>query len=73
MLYTPCGIDTGNGFVWTGQMYAGKISAWNNAIFGYVGVGLPGSNLSAGTYTAGGSAGSAASVGVLTSHRDLVR
>lgn len=71
MLYTPCGIDTGNGFVWTGQMYAGKITSWNNAIFGYVGVGLPGTNLTTGTYTPGGSAGSAASVGVLTSHRDL--
>lgn len=71
MLYTPCGIDTGNGFVWTGQMYAGKITSWNNAIFGYVGVGLPGANLTAGTYTPGGSAGSAAVLGALTSHRDL--
>lgn len=71
MLYTPCGINTGNGFVWTGQMYAGKITSWNNAVFGYVGVGLPGTNLTTGTYTPGGSAGSAAVVGALTSHRDL--
>lgn len=71
MLYTPCGIDTGNGFVWTGQMYAGKITSWNNAIFGYVGVGMPGADLGAGTYTPGGSAGSPSKVGVLVSHRDL--
>ena len=72
MLYTPCAIDTGNGFTWRGQMYAGTISNWNNANFGYIGVGLPGANLSNGTYTPGGSSGSSAILGALVSSRDLV-
>ncbi|TFC91455.1 hypothetical protein [Cryobacterium sp. TMT4-31] len=72
MLYTPCSIRTGNGFTWRGQMYAGTISNWNNALFGYVGIGLPGANLSNGTYTPGGSAGSPAVLGALVSSRDRV-
>ena len=72
MLYTPCGIDTGNGFIWRGQMYAGTISNWNNANFGYVGVGLPSADLGTGTYTPGGSSGSPAAVGTVISTRDLV-
>ncbi|MDJ0325037.1 hypothetical protein QMG61_14825 [Cryobacterium sp. PH31-AA6] len=72
MLYTPCAISTGNGFTWRGQMYAGTISNWNNANFGYVGIGLPGANLAAGTYTPGGSSGSPSVLGALVSSRDLV-
>ncbi|TFC04616.1 hypothetical protein [Cryobacterium mannosilyticum] len=72
MLYTPCGISTGNGFTWRGQMYAGTISNWNNAVFGYIGVGLPGADLGAGTYTPGGSSGSPPVLGTLVSSRDLV-
>ena len=71
MLYTPCAISTGNGFVWRGQMYAGAINSWNNAIFGYVGVGLPGTNLTDGTYVPGGSAGSPAQLGALVSSRNI--
>ena len=73
MLYTPCAISTGNGFTWRGQMYAGTISNWNNANFGYIGVGLPGANLDAGTYASGGgSPGARTVLGALVSSRDLV-
>ena len=72
MLYTPCGIDAGNGFTWNGQIYAGKIDSWNNAVFNYVGVGLPGTNLTNGTYTPGGASGSPANLGDLLSSRDVV-
>jgi hypothetical protein len=71
MLYTPCAIHTGNGFTWRGQIYAGAISNWNNANFGYLGIGLPGANLDDGTYTPGGSSGSPTVLGALTSQRDL--
>jgi len=71
MLYTPCGIDAGNNLVWSGQMYAGKITSWNNTIFGYVGVGLPGVDMSTGTSTPGGATGTAAILGALLSQRDL--
>ena len=71
MLYTPCGIDSGNGFTWTGQMYAGTITSWNNAIFGYSGVGLPGADLGTSVITPGGSASTPAAVGTLISRRDV--
>ena len=72
MLYTPCRLEAMNSFEWRGQLYANGANDFkNNTGFESVALGLPGINLDTGTAT-GGSAGSAARLGALTSLRDLV-
>ncbi|TFD52048.1 hypothetical protein E3T55_07105 [Cryobacterium frigoriphilum] len=72
MLYTPCRLEAMNTFEWRGQLYANGANDFkNNTRFESVALGLPGINLDTGTVT-GGSAGSAAQMGDLTSLRDLL-
>ena len=72
MLYTPCRLEAMNTFEWRGQLYANGANDFkNNTRFESVALGLPGINLDTGTVT-GGSAGSAARLGALTSLRDLL-
>jgi len=71
MLYTPCRLEAMNTFEWRGQLYANGANDFkNNTRFESVALGLPRINLDTGTAT-GGSAGSAARMGALTSLRDL--
>ena len=61
-----------NNFEWRGQLYANGANDFkNNTRFESVALGLPGINLDTGTVT-GGSSGSAARLGDLTSLRDLL-
>ena len=73
MLYTPCQFVAKNTFTWSGQIYAnGSSNAFkNNTSFIYTGLGLPGVDLSQGTTTPGGSAGSPATLKSITSLRDV--
>jgi hypothetical protein len=73
MLYTPCQFNAKNTFTWNGQMYAnGSTNSFkNNTAFTYVGLGLPGVDLSLGTTLPGGSAGMPSTLKPVSSMRDV--
>lgn len=73
MLYTPCRLEANNSFSWQGQLYANGANDFkNNTNFVSVPMGLPGINLDTGAVVTGGSLGSAAQLGLLSSSRDRV-
>jgi hypothetical protein len=73
MLYTPCKFDAKNTFTWVGQIYAnGSSNSFkNNTGFTYVGLGLPGVNLSDPSNPPPPSSGSPADLKALNSLRDV--
>ncbi len=74
MLYTPCLYEAKNNLEWRGQIYVNGINeSKNNTVFRYVGLGLPGVNLTTGTVTPGGSHGKPAQLGDQLTLRDLGR
>ncbi len=53
MLYTPCAFNGKNGFVWRGQIYAGRYSyVQNNPSFTFIPIGVAGYDLGSGSKTA---------------------
>ena len=51
MVYSPCLVTLGQSAVWRGQFYTGGVVVAQSASLAYVPNGLPGVDLSAGTYT----------------------
>ena len=72
MTYTPCRFNAMNTFAWRGQLYANGANDFkNNTRFESAPLGLPGIDLDTGAASQGGSAGTFARLGNLTSMRDL--
>lgn len=75
MVYTPCYLTLGHSAVWRGQFYAGGVTISHSASLSYVPGGLPGVNLSDGTYAPDAGPGSTgifvSKMGARISIRDL--
>ncbi|TFD63603.1 hypothetical protein [Cryobacterium ruanii] len=72
MTYTPCRFNAVNTFEWRGQLYANGANDFkNNTRFESAPLGLPGIDLDTGATTVGGSAGTVAELGNMTSMRDV--
>jgi hypothetical protein len=71
MIYTPCTITLGQSATWRGQYYAGGVSVGQSATMANVPGGLPGVDLSDGTYAPEDGSGSPSKMGTRVSIRDL--